>query len=128
MSLLKKIAPLAALLALALPAQAFAAPKPKVNFSQSAYAIAEDNPAGAATITVFRKGNAKRVDQTVSVDYATSDGTAKAGVDYVATSGTLTLNRGETSKTFAVPVINNQTVDGARTVSLKLSHPTASAG
>src|SRR5437868_9646791 len=116
-----------ALLALAVvPAAAFAAPKPKVNFSSSAYAVAEDDASRAATITVFRQGNAKRVNQTVAVDYATSDGTAHAGVDYAAKSGTLTFNPGETSKTFVVPVIDNSAVDGARTVLLKLSHATAS--
>src|SRR5438270_5565220 len=113
---------------LALPASAMAAPKPKVNFSKSAFAVAEDDPAGNATITVFRKGNTKRVNQTVTVDYATSDGTAKAGTDYSAESGTLTFAPGVTSTTFTVPVANNSVIDGARTVNLKLSHPTASGG
>src|SRR3954464_6473327 len=88
---LKKLLPLFVLFALVLPAQAFAAPKPKVNFSRSAYAVAENDSSGTATITVFRKGNSKRVNQTATVDYATSDGTAKAGIDYSAASGTLTF-------------------------------------
>jgi hypothetical protein len=123
---LKKLLPLVALFALVLPAQAFAAPKPRVNFSQNAYAVAEN--AGVAHITVFRKGNSKRVNQTATVDYATSDGTAKAGTDYSAASGTLTFAPGVTSQTFNVPIINNSVIDGARTVNLKLSHPTASGG
>ena len=52
---LKKLFPLFILLALVVPAQAFAAPKPKVNFSRSAYAVAENDPSGVATITVVRK-------------------------------------------------------------------------
>src|SRR5437016_1695926 len=42
---------------------------------------------------------------TVSVHYATSDGTATAGLDYVATSGTLTFSPGQTEAVFNVPII-----------------------
>ncbi len=41
----------------------------------------------------------------VTVDYATADGTATAGEDYTATSGTLTFNPGETTQTVTVEVI-----------------------
>ena len=43
-------------------------------------------------------------DQAVSVDYATSNGSAKAGADYVATSGTLVFQPGETTKSIPVEV------------------------
>ncbi|HEX4733752.1 MAG TPA: Calx-beta domain-containing protein [Thermoleophilaceae bacterium] len=125
----KKILPLAALLAVALPGGTALAkgPKPKLQFSQSAYAVAENG--GSATITVFRKGNAKRVNQAATVDYATSNGTAVAGVDYTATSGTVSFAPGELSETFSVPVTNKDTVDtGPRTITLRLSHPTATNG
>jgi aryl-phospho-beta-D-glucosidase BglC (GH1 family) len=62
--------------------------------------------------------------KTVTVAYATSDGTAKAGVDYVATSGVLTFNPGETSKTVSVvlkPLAVNA-VSG-KTYSLIFSQP-----
>src|SRR3954451_18425273 len=75
----KTLIPLTAALALVLPAQAFAAPKTKLNFSKSAYAVAENDPAHAATITVFRKGNAKPANKEVIVDYSTTDGSARAG-------------------------------------------------
>ena len=122
MTLTKKILPLAALVALALPGTALAkGPRPKLQFSQSAYAVAENG--GSATITVFRKGNAKRVNQSASVDYATTGGTGVAGVDYVSASGTVTFAPGETQKTFTVGVINKDTVDtGPRTIGLRLSH------
>ena len=128
MTLTKKILPLAALVALALPGTALAkGPRPKLQFSQSAYAVAENG--GSATITVFRKGNAKRVNQSASVDYATTGGTGVAGVDYVSASGTVTFAPGETQKTFTVGVINKDTVDtGPRTIGLRLSHPTATNG
>ena len=40
----------------------------------------------------------------MTVDDATIDHTAKAGTDYVATSGTLTFNPGETNQTIGVPI------------------------
>jgi chitinase len=43
-------------------------------------------------------------DQTVTVRYSTKDGSATAGTDYVATSGTLTFLSGQTSKTFTVAI------------------------
>ncbi|MGH2651226.1 MAG: matrixin family metalloprotease, partial [Actinomycetota bacterium] len=46
--------------------------------------------------------------QTVTVNFATADGTAVAGSDYVATSGVLTFNAGETSKSVTV-VVNGDT-------------------
>src|SRR5205823_5730175 len=55
---------------------------------------------------------------------AISDGTAKAGTDYTAASGTLTFGPGETSQTFTVPLRDNGlvTLDGL-TVTLTLSQP-----
>ena len=41
-------------------------------------------------------------DQAVTVNYATADGTAIAGVDYASTFGTLTFAPGETTKTISV--------------------------
>lgn len=59
----------------------------------------------------------------VSVGYATSDGTATAPVDYVATSGTLTFNPGETSKTIAVAVVGDQTIEPDEQFTVSLSNP-----
>ena len=58
----------------------------------------------------------------VTVDYATADGTAKAGEDYTAASGTLTFARGETSKTVAVAVLDDAKDEGAETFTLRLSN------
>ena len=44
----------------------------------------------------------------VSVDYSTADGTAMAGSDYNAVSGTLTFAKNEMSKTILVPVIGDR--------------------
>ena len=57
----------------------------------------------------------------VSVDWATSDGTAKAGTDYTAASGTLVFAPGETSKTVRVAVLADEEAEGAETMVLTLS-------
>jgi hypothetical protein len=48
----------------------------------------------------------------MTVSYATADGTATAGSDYQAVSGTLTFNPGETSKDVVVPIIGDTLVEG----------------
>ena len=57
----------------------------------------------------------------VSVDWATADGTAVAGRDYTAASGTLTFAPGETTKTVSVAILNDTTSEGDETVTLQLS-------
>jgi large repetitive protein len=47
-------------------------------------------------------------DVPVTVDYATANGTATAGSDYQATSGTLTIPAGQTSGTITVPVTGDR--------------------
>ena len=66
---------------------------------------------------------ARASGSTVSVDYATGDGTASAGSDYTATSGTLIFAPGETAKTVAVPVIGDDVDEGDETLTLTLSNP-----
>ena len=61
---------------------------------------------------------------TVTVDYATADGTATAGADYTAASGTLTFAAGETAKTVNVPVLDDAHDDTGETLTLTLSNAT----
>ena len=61
---------------------------------------------------------------TVTVDYATADGTATAGADYTAASGTLTFAPGETAKTVNVPVLDDAHDDTGETLTLTLSNAT----
>jgi uncharacterized delta-60 repeat protein len=63
--------------------------------------------------------------EPVSVDFATLDGTAKAGKDYTATNGTLTFTNGITTNTFNVAIINGNAITGDRNFSVRLSNPTA---
>ena len=61
----------------------------------------------------------------MSVNYATADGTALAGVDYQATSGMLLFTNGIGTNTFNVPIFNNSQVLGDHTFSVSLFNPTA---
>ena len=59
----------------------------------------------------------------VSVDYATKDETATAGLDYTAVSGTLVFAAGETERTVSVPVLDDSVDEGKEIMRLKLSNP-----
>jgi len=93
-----------------------------VAFSKADYTV--NQGAGVATITLRRSGPSTNV---VSVDYATHDGTATNGVDYTAVSGVLQFNAGDTTQTFEVPILNNDSADSDRTVLLELSNPQGGA-
>jgi hypothetical protein len=92
-----------------------------LQFSQAEYAVAEGN---MATITVTRTGG---THGGVTVSYTTSNGTATAGTDYRATSGTLTFGPGTLSQTFAVSTLKDRVTEGAETIVLTLSNPQGGA-
>src|SRR5262245_34825404 len=98
-------------------------PPPTVQFASASYSVAEN--AGTAVIAVTLSAAAPT---TVTVNYQTSDGPAPdgatAGSDYDASSGVLTFAVGETSKTFAIPIINDTAPEPNETISLQLSGPT----
>ena len=66
-------------------------------------------------------------DGLVTVRYATSNSTAKAGVNYVAASGTLTFQPGETVKTIAVKTIDDRRIARTKTFRVTLRGPTKRA-
>ncbi|HEY7308917.1 MAG TPA: Calx-beta domain-containing protein [Gemmataceae bacterium] len=64
----------------------------------------------------------------VTIDYTTVDGTAQAGSDYTATSGTLTFTAGgPTTQTITVPVIGDSVVEPDETFSVQLSNATGAS-
>ncbi|RZJ66923.1 MAG: T9SS type A sorting domain-containing protein [Flavobacterium sp.] len=70
-------------------------------------------------ITVYRHGGSTGA---VSINYATSDGTAIAGSDYIATSGTLTWADGDMApKSFPVTTLADFVPDNNETVNITLS-------
>ena len=62
-----------------------------------------------------------------TVDYATGNGTATAGSDYTAASGTLTFAAGDISKTVSVTVLDDALDEGSETLMLTLSNPNPSS-
>ena len=66
--------------------------------------VSVTEPASGTTPAVFTVSLSAPASQTVTVSFATADGTAKAGTNYTATSGTLTFSPGITSQTVSVPV------------------------
>ncbi|GAP93589.1 PA14 domain-containing protein [Leptolyngbya sp. NIES-2104] len=87
-------------------------------FSGANYNVNENG--GPATITVQRSGNTAIAG---SINYATSNGTATAGSDYTAASGTLSFAANETSKTFAIPITDDTEGERNETINLTLSAP-----
>ena len=59
--------------------------------------------------------------RTVTVSYATTDGTATAGSDYMASSGSLTFNAGDTSQTVEVTVLTDSDEEDEETLTMTLS-------
>ena len=91
-------------------------------FDPVTYTVAENGV--MATLTVRRLGGTAGA---VTVNFASSDGSATAGLDYTATSGTLSFAEGETSKTFSLMVINDNEIEPNETVNFALSNPTGGA-
>ena len=65
--------------------------------------------------------------EATTVDYATSDGTATAGSDYTADSGTLSFAIGEIEKTVSVTVLDDTHDEGSETMTFTLSNPVPAA-
>jgi chitinase len=83
---------------------------------------------GASNQLVFTVSMDQAVNEAVTVQYATIDDTAVAGEDYIGIpTTTLTFAAGETSKTVAVDVIGDETVENDETLSLTLSNQSANA-
>ena len=59
--------------------------------------------------------------QVITLNYATTDGTATAGSDYTGTRGTVTFAAGETTKTIDVPVLEDGTPEEDETFTVTLS-------
>ena len=88
-----------------------------VHFDPASYTAIED--VGSLPITVTRSGGIG----TLTVQFNTLDGTAKAGEDYVATSGSLTFLEGETTKTFNVTILNNAASEIDESLMVVLKNP-----
>ena len=77
---------------------------------------------GPNAVLSFSVTLSRAPSSTVTVDYATADGTATAGSDYTAVSGALTFAAGETEKTVSVAVLDDAHDEGSETLTLTLSN------
>jgi hypothetical protein len=93
---------------------------PSVSIAGASLAEGNSGTANAGFTVTLSAASAS----TVSVQYATANGTATAGSDYTTTSGTLTFAPGQTSKPIPVPVIGDTTVEADETFTVTLSSPT----
>ena len=107
------------------PAPPLAPQHGRIQFTLENFSVNENDPSGRATITVERVDGSAG---TVTVNYATADGTATAGTDYTAASGTLTFNDGDTEpKTFAIPITDDLWIEGHESINLALINPSGGA-
>lgn len=95
----------------------------EVQFQSNTYQVAENSAVVAVTV-VFNNNS----PVTFTVDWTTQDGTATAGTDYTANSGTLTFNGTGTgnaqTQTVTINLINNGVAELNETFSIILSNPT----
>ena len=94
---------------------------------------------GQDAAVVFTVRLSRAASHTVTVDYATADGVgarsgawygvapATAGLDYTATSGTLTFAPGETWQTVRVPLLDDAIDEGMEYFLLRFSNPQGAA-
>lgn len=93
--------------------------------SMADVAIVEGNSGQLEAIMTIRLSAAS--SQAISVNYATADGTATAGVDYNALSGSLTFKAGETSKTIRVAILGDTAIEANETLFVNLTNPTGAS-
>lgn len=94
-----------------------------VGFTQASYSVSEAGP--NATLTVRRiEGD----DGPATIRWAATAGTASAGSDFTAGSGTLSWADGDdANKSFQVAILNNAVNEPNETVTVTLSNPTGAA-
>ena len=90
---------------------------PTASLTATTAEVDESQPSVAAVITLSGASSS-----SITVDYATADGTAKAGSDYTATSGTVTFAPGETQKTVLIPVLDDSVYEGNQSFTLSISN------
>jgi Calx-beta domain len=93
--------------------------KPAITVADAS--ITEGN-SGTTTLSVAVTLSAASTS-TLTVDYATADGTATAGTDYTAANGTLRFRPGETRGTISIGVLGDTNIEADETFTVTLSNP-----
>jgi uncharacterized delta-60 repeat protein len=94
-----------------------------LTFDRSDYSINEDGTK-ILNVTVNRTGGS---DGNISATINLTNGTAKAGEDYNSSPITVSFADKETSKTIAIPLVNDTVYEPSETVNLTLANPTNGA-
>ena len=97
------------------------AAEPIERFLQPAQLSVSDATAQEGSPVVFEVSLSRSASNAVSVDYRTADGTATAGADYEAASGTLSFAPGEMAKSVSVATLDDAHDEGEETLTLVLS-------
>lgn len=90
-----------------------------VQFSSGVYSVKKY--AGYALVPVTRTGGTA---QTVTVNFETQDGSATAGVNFVATNCVLTFTNGQAVEYLQIPIIDDGRPDGPLALNLALTYAT----
>jgi uncharacterized repeat protein (TIGR01451 family) len=91
-------------------------------FRTNEFFLCEDR--GSVTLTVFRTGG---VVGAVACTYETVDGTATAGSDYAARSGTLIFSNNSTTALLTIPILNDAEAEAEEAFTVRLGSPTGGA-
>ncbi|MCM0593060.1 MAG: Calx-beta domain-containing protein [Gloeotrichia echinulata DEX184] len=95
--------------------------QPTINLSASQTLVEGNTSPQNASYTVTLSNASS---QTITVNYATANGSATAGLDYTSTTGTLTFNPGVTSQVINIPILNDSINEANETFTLTLTSPT----
>lgn len=98
-----------------------------ISFTATDFVVNES--AGTAEVTLRRMSGSVGA---VTVDFYTLDpppapGAARAGVDYLGVTNTVTFASGVTNQTVSVPLLGDRLVEGPETINLFLTNPTGGA-
>ncbi|MEI7546056.1 MAG: Calx-beta domain-containing protein, partial [Mycobacteriaceae bacterium] len=99
------------------------APVPVTPPSVSVAGVTAAEPASGTAQAAFTVTLSKASTTPVTIGYATTNGTATAGTDYTATTGTLTFAPGVTSQQINVPILADTAVESSETFTVTLSNP-----
>ncbi|MDD1428845.1 calcium-binding protein, partial [Dolichospermum sp. ST_sed9] len=81
----------------------------------------------ATAVVTVNLDVAPAAGKTVTVKYTIAGGTATAGSDFTAATGTLSFAAGKTTATITVPILDNSIVEGDETFTVRLSDATGNA-
>ncbi len=93
-----------------------------VKFVKSTYNVSKST--GYVDVAIQRVGSAAG---TTTVNYNTTPMSAAAGVDYAATSGTLTFLAGESTKLVRIPIYKTSSANSGKSFNLDLSSVSSNA-